>query len=167
MCMYVQRACMCDVRVCAACVHVRICACMCVYMRVCACMCMKLPSDFTHTCTFQNTWLYSLIYTFFIFREKGLLCISVTHLSDLAKYHKNTEHQCQKPVPMWNKYELKENYPLMSFNDENYSGFLDESAGILYSDKCLQAFQVYVYKLCCWRKKSMLGMCSLSALPPA
>lgn len=54
-------------------------------------------------------------------------------------YHRNMKEF--KGQPVLTKTELARDYPLISFT-EGDTGTFEAGAGILYADKCLQAYQV-------------------------
>lgn len=71
-----------------------------------------------------------------------MLLVTADDFESLSKYHLHIQKHSSKEVELLDQKKLTENYPLMSFKDLKYVGCLDESAGTLFADKCLQAFQV-------------------------
>ena len=90
--------------------------------------------------------LYSVLFiyenNFYCDRDTNVLCYTNELFSMLSEYHVCAEKHSPGKSHMMDLEALVKAYPLMSFKDTKSVGCVDQSAGVLYAERCLQAFQV-------------------------
>ncbi|KAF6019192.1 PIPOX [Bugula neritina] len=96
-----------------------------------------------------------------LFKRTGQLFTTSTLHKELVDTQKTLQRYNTGPFPIIDSAEISKRYPLMSYPKEEKACF-DFSAGILYADKCVMAFQKVFQK----RGGEVIDMCKVQHVTP-